>query len=714
MKKFIACTTVCAIALIPLFFCTGCEVSNVNLANSLEGNLTKLVYTASYLDSVNTEELSAIVNNSSYFTNSSLYNGGGVATLNSPGGNAVGYTANSLGAGNNTIGCENYNTGIVGDNAGLSNFGTATGNCDTCGSALNTGDASATVLGGLTNANIGNLGGCETGAFGELAANADNYSTSLTNGFASTNMLATGLNGNNISGTGNFADGAITTVNMTLIENSATDLNNLTVSIGQKRSIIMLYCSDLRAGSIVLTAQDKNAINEYIIMIKEITNYLNNTSGVLTGYLENLKSISLTENAQEFINAKLIRATDLLKTRYAKLETIIESLDAIINIFNNYGYTNYSELYLGGSAGNLSNSSLNSGFNNVNTSENIINSETNLGEPVVITQPNNLLNNIENSAETNTTNCCPNCNCGNNINGATNNSINNYNNNNCNFGGLNGTNNMFNYGSNLQAFNNTNCCNNGYNNFQYGAPSNFNNNFSTTGNCSYGNCCNNFNNGTSQLFGGNNLNNSYGNNCCNCNQMDANYYPNTGLEAGINNTLNENIGVGNGIFGNETNSIATENTNGALGGINNGFNALSGIPSESPSVNNLNTNSLIANTGMSPIEQNKDFAVSVSATGVPIKNTDSLIVDKKKENSSPKENDIAINLLNTENSIIKETPLETPINKNTIEDIVSPPTITPNESIKPESNKVIKELGTILLKPPVITTDTLKQLPYVG
>lgn len=714
MKKFIACITVCAIALIPLFFCTGCEVSNVNLANSLEGNLTKLVYTASYLDSVNTEELSAIVNNSSYFTNSSLYNGGGIVALNNTSGGTAGYAANSLGAGRNNIASGNYSTGMACENAGLSNLGATAGVCDTCGGALNTGDATATVLGGLTNTNIENVGGCETGAFGGLAANADNYSASFTNGLAGTNISTSGLNGNNVSENGNLAENAITSVNMTLIENSATDLNNLTVSIGQKRSIIMLYCSDLRAGSIVLTAQDKNAINEYIIMIKEITNYLNNTSGVLTGYLENLKTISLTENAQEFINAKLIRATDLLKTRYAKLETIVESLDAIINIFNNYGYTNYSELYLSGNSGNLSNSSLNSSLNNTNTNENIINSGTNLGEPVVVTQPNNLLNNNENAAGINIANSYPNCNCGNNINGTTNNLFNNGNNGGCNFGGLNNTNNMFNYGSNLPAINNTNCCNNGYGNCQYGGFGSINNNLPAAGNYSYGNCCNNFNNGASPLFGGNNLNNYYGNNCYNCNQMGTNNYPNAGLETGVNNTLNENIGFGSGTVINETNGLATENTNDILGGVNNGFNALSGIPSESPSVNNLNTNSLIANTGISSIEQNKDFAVSVSATGVPIKNTDSLIVDKKKENSSPKENDVAINLLNTENSIIKETPLETPINKNTIEDILTSPNITPNESVKPENNKLIKELGTIMLKPPVITTDTLKQLPYVG
>lgn len=707
MKKFIACITVCAIALIPLFFCTGCEVSNVNLANSLESNLTKLVYTTSYLDSVNTEEFSAIVNNSSYFTNSSLYNGEGVASLNNISSGATGYTANTLGAGNNSINGGNCSTDIEGEGAGLSTLGATTGNCGTCGSALNTGDATATVLGGLTNESIENCGGYETGAYGGLAANPVNYSTSSKDGLADINTSALGLNGNNISENGSAANNAITTVNMTLIENSATDLNNLAVSIGQKRSLIMLYCSDLRAGSIVLTAQDKNAINEYIIMIKEITNYLNNTSGVLTGYLENLKTISLTENAQEFINAKLIRATDLLKTRYAKLETIVESLDAIINIFNNYGYTNYSDLYLGSNAGNLNNSSLNSGFSSTNTNDSIINSGTNLIEPVVVTKPNNILNNNENAAGI--TNNYPNCNCGNNINGTTNNLINNGGNAGCNFGGLNGTNNIFNYGNNSPAFNNTNCCNNGYNNYSYGGFENFNNNFPTAGNYSYGNCCNNSNNNASPLVGGNNSISSY-NNCCNCNQMGANYRPNTTLNTNVNNnTLNENIG-----FGNEANNIATEFSNGSNGSVNNEYNALSGIPSQSPSINNLNTNSLIANTAISPIEQKQDLAVSVSATNVPIKNADNLIVNKKKEDTSPKENDVAINLLNTENSIIKETPLETPTNKNPIENIVAPPNIASNEAIKPENNKVIKELGTILLKPPIITTDTLKQLPYVG
>ena len=64
----------CALFLLTPFF-AACEVSNTDLANSLEGNMTRLVYSIGYLDSVSTEELAGLVNNSAYFQHSSLYSG---------------------------------------------------------------------------------------------------------------------------------------------------------------------------------------------------------------------------------------------------------------------------------------------------------------------------------------------------------------------------------------------------------------------------------------------------------------------------------------------------------------------------------------------------------------------------------------------------------------------------------------------------------------
>ena len=67
MKKFIGIAIVIALTIL---LCTGCEVSNTEIANSLDGNMTRLVYSIGYLDSVTEEELNELIQNSSYFQNS--------------------------------------------------------------------------------------------------------------------------------------------------------------------------------------------------------------------------------------------------------------------------------------------------------------------------------------------------------------------------------------------------------------------------------------------------------------------------------------------------------------------------------------------------------------------------------------------------------------------------------------------------------------------
>lgn len=313
MKKIlIAIILACSL---PLF--SACEVSNTELANSLEGNMTRLVYSIGYLDSVSTEELTGLVNNSSYFTHSSLYTGDPVA---------------------------NEET----DNASeLTNTEPAN-------------EVENALSGGLiTNSTVNSSGRT---AFQDALYRTSTYTSGL----------------DNVNTTGGYSAG---TVDMTLLETNADDLNQILLDISGKRGVIMLYCTDLRSGRATLSIEDKNAISEYNDIIKETTNFLNNNTGALTNYFNGISSISGNENSAELINAKLIRANEVLKTRYAKLDTCLDSLNAIINILvNSIGY-DYTELYNASllnnlpDTNNITNSALDSSTGDNETTNNPLGNE---------------------------------------------------------------------------------------------------------------------------------------------------------------------------------------------------------------------------------------------------------------------------------------------------------------------------------------------------
>ena len=355
MKKIVISLLFCL--LLPVF--TACEISNTDLANSLEGNMTRLVYSVGYLDSISTEDLSGLVNNSSYFTHSSLYNGQAVV-----------------------------------DNE----------------EEIETETEVATPATDKTTALNGGIGtATNTAISGRSAFTSD--------GFRSNTYNSSLLNQVNTSSVGGYSSGV---VDLSLLESNANDLNEILLDISKKRGIIMLYCTDLRSGRATLSTQDKEALAEYDDIIEETTNYLNNNTGTLTNYFNGISSISGQENSAELINAKLIRANEVLKTRYAKLDTCLDSLNAIINIMvNSIGY-DYSNLYntttpqpvIEENTENINNISIqsdkNNNISNSPTVENI--TENNASTYPMINPQNNTNTYCPNTNNLTNNNCCPNTN----------------------------------------------------------------------------------------------------------------------------------------------------------------------------------------------------------------------------------------------------------------------------------------------------------------
>lgn len=350
MKKFIIALVFCLCT--PFF--VACETSDTEIANALEGNLTRLVYSVGYLDSISVDELNNLVNGgSSYFAHSSLYSGPGVS-----------------------------------DNL-------------TNDPNLSSLDGSSPLAGGLNN--VATISATRNSSYRSRLYDENANNTSL------------------ISNTGETAPYSAGVVDISLLETSASDLNDILLEVSTKRGIIMLYCTDLRSGRASLSAEDKIAINEYIDIIKETTNYLNNNAGALTGHYNNIVSVASNENSAEIVNARLIRANETLKTRYAKLDTCLDSLSAITNILTTRIGTTYIDLY---------NASLASyGNNQANTSTDINNiSIDNETEIIPLDNMDNQIsdNNLANNVVNETTN-------NNSLNNLTNGSCcdNFYNNNNC-------------------------------------------------------------------------------------------------------------------------------------------------------------------------------------------------------------------------------------------------------------------------------------------
>lgn len=365
MKKFVCVLLLVATCLV----FTACEVSNVELANSLEGNLTRLVYSVGYLDSIQQSELESLVTGSSfgYFGGSSF--AGGSATNGNLNGASLtglstsanytrgngGYSAYKNGGFRSNI----YNSESTQTNLGASGTSVNMGNmgAGVSGSlgemGANTGNAEASVLGGLGETNVGagtgNTTLTESGASGLVSENG-----ALNGGVAGENGALNGgvndlSNGNGTASLGAIANvtngttaSASSYVDMSLLESSEADLNAILVSVSEKRGIIMLYCTDLRAGTLSLSANDKLAITEYIAIIKETTSYLSSSSGLLTNHYNNIVEASSVENNQQLVNAKLIRATEVLKTRYAKLDSCLDALNAIIGVLRSYVGADYA------------------------------------------------------------------------------------------------------------------------------------------------------------------------------------------------------------------------------------------------------------------------------------------------------------------------------------------------------------------------------------
>ncbi len=651
MKKIIGAIIVITLTVL---FCTGCEVSNTELANSLDGNMTRLVYSVGYLDSVSSTDIQDLTMNTSYFGGSS-YNlnkttSSGVNNLRDSNYRSNVYTNSNLNGGYTNYGITSSST--------YNNLNSIGSNCSNCSTPI-TSATNPTTNNLVESSNSTNTGNATTTELGGLCNECKKINTSTINNSIVNRSENLNLSTETNTSTSNYVD-------ISLIESSASDLNDILLRISQKRGIIMLYCTDLRSGNIALSVDDKLAISEYITIIKETINYLNNNSTTLTAHMNNIKNVAYTEGVQELINAKLIRVNEVLKTRYAKLDTCIDSLDAIISILQRNVGVDYSTSYLNNST--YLNTTLNNSATN-NTNSTITNTTPTQNSTIV---------------DTNTTS----------------NSLNNNNMNNL------STPNNISQTQTLPPCNNTDICKTQVIDNTPSDNTIVNYNYAGSNNESY-------NVDNPQLSSGANTYTNQitskeiaSNNSLNCNTNECSNQANN-LNNDVDNTTNILNGLGNTTYNTHTTNInprgigvqATENS------------PLTGIPYNSTSVNTPKPGALISSIGI------KNEALENSTTPISTeelsRNDDLKLVDTKNkatQNNKTTENKTAesieekkLNPNEDKTNIIQEVPLNNKNNKTTQDDS----TISSRPFI-------IKELGTKFVQPePIYSSEnTFKLLPF--
>lgn len=113
---------------------------------------------------------------------------------------------------------------------------------------------------------------------------------------------------------------------------SSARISKLIADLVKVRTVIMLYISDLYNGSITLSQDEINAINSYANIIKESTAYLKSNQGTVKNHLAEATNFGNTDGYASLANSHIIRATEVLNTRGAKIESAVVATMNIIDI----------------------------------------------------------------------------------------------------------------------------------------------------------------------------------------------------------------------------------------------------------------------------------------------------------------------------------------------------------------------------------------------
>gem|GEM_PF-3608174 len=339
MKKFLFLSLT-----FPLIFLAGCTSSTKLLARNLDNTITNLIYSVSNLDVIDQKTLQNVssfttlgINQSSPFVS--------VASENFALDNACNENYNNL-EDCDSKNCDNCDNSCNENCDSCDN--SCNENCDSCDNSCNENCDNCNTLGtcdddDCKNSDCINSDNCTN----QNCEPSDNFNKinpiNPNNNLSTTDTHNQNSVGNNSI---NFGDSLIssdknarTAPDNTSISESQTDLNvplsknalnesanhmqALIDELINIRTVVMLYISDLYNGNVTLSNADVEAINSYANIIKESTAYLKSNNGTVNNHINEAASFIASGHNSSLANSHIIRATEALNTRCAKLEAAI-------------------------------------------------------------------------------------------------------------------------------------------------------------------------------------------------------------------------------------------------------------------------------------------------------------------------------------------------------------------------------------------------------
>lgn len=139
-----------------------------------------------------------------------------------------------------------------------------------------------------------------------------------------------------------FNTDAITELNKALmvdystetLEEQTSEVLNVLKTLIEKRANILIYVNALYNKTITLDNETITAIKAYINIIKDNTSYLNSNKGIITNQLNQAQSIKASNSYSPLVNAYIIRTSEAIDTRLAKLSASILAIDSIMDILD--------------------------------------------------------------------------------------------------------------------------------------------------------------------------------------------------------------------------------------------------------------------------------------------------------------------------------------------------------------------------------------------
>ena len=118
------------------------------------------------------------------------------------------------------------------------------------------------------------------------------------------------------------------------IESKFSDIQSKISELINMRSNILLYINDLYKGYVDLNNESRKATNAYINIIKDNTSFLNTNRGMITNQITQAHNLATNNSYSPLINAYLIRTSETIQTRLAKIDSSIQAIESICDIIS--------------------------------------------------------------------------------------------------------------------------------------------------------------------------------------------------------------------------------------------------------------------------------------------------------------------------------------------------------------------------------------------